>query len=130
MPLSPAPRKGYAQRCWCGGIDNGGPLTLSHSSVSGNTPGLQGRGNWARQGGGIYIYSHGANTTLSYSTVTGNTASSIGQRHGGGGGIYIDAYNDRPLTLSHSSVTHNQPDNCEHASKSADHGLDGFRTAC
>ncbi|MGH8589889.1 MAG: right-handed parallel beta-helix repeat-containing protein [Gammaproteobacteria bacterium] len=79
-----------------GGISNSGTLTLSQSTVSGNTAG----GVFGR-GGGISNY---GTLTLSQSTVSGNTASgglSFGSGRGGG----ID--NSGTLTLRYSTVAGN-----------------------
>jgi hypothetical protein len=67
-------------------VNNGGTLTLTNSTVSGNT---------TNQGGGIY--SNGT-TTLTNSTVSGNTASS------NGGGIFN---NSGTTTLTNSTVSGN-----------------------
>ena len=72
-----------------GFIENDGTLTLSNSTVSGNT---------ATGNGGGGIYNDGGMLTLSNSTVSGNTATG-----GGGGGIY----NYGTLTLSNSTVSGN-----------------------
>jgi hypothetical protein len=73
-------------------IDNEGTLTLSNSTVSGNTA----TGGYG-QGGGIYNSSTGT-LTLNNSTVSGNTVT-----NGQGGGIF----NDGTLTLSNSTVSGN-----------------------
>jgi len=72
-----------------GGIYKDGTLTLTNSTVSGNS---------ARSGGGIF--SRGR-LTLTNSTVSGNTASHIG------GGIANDS---RRLTLTNSTVSGNTAD--------------------
>jgi len=69
-----------------GGITNRGTLTLSNSTVSGNMA--------TSDGGGIY---NGGTLTLSNSTVSGNMATGVG------GGIY----NVGTLTLSNSTVSGN-----------------------
>ena len=90
--------------------DGGGTLTLTNSTVSGNTAsgggGIFNNGgtltlanstvseNWALLGGGI---KNSGPLTLTNSTVSGNTAS------GGGGGIN----NSGPLTLTNSTVSGN-----------------------
>ena len=68
-----------------GGISNGGTLTLTNSTVSGNIGSL---------GGGIFI---GGTATLSNSTVSGNNS------RGNGGGIRSDG----TVTLSNSTVSGN-----------------------
>jgi hypothetical protein len=70
-----------------GGIANYGTLTLTHSTVSGNT---------GYQGGGIVNYSFGT-LTLTHSTVSGNSAEYDG------GGIL----NGGTLTLTDSTVSGN-----------------------
>ena len=74
-----------------GGIYSLGTLTLTNSTVSGNTT--------RRLGGGIFssgIATRGGMLTLTNSTVSGNTA-----RHGGG------IHNHRTLTLKNSTVSGN-----------------------
>jgi predicted outer membrane repeat protein len=76
-----------------GGIENFyGSLTLTNSTVSGNT----GSGNTVARGGGIR--SRGGQATLINSTVSGNSASHEG------GGIYATA---GALTLTNSTVSGN-----------------------
>ncbi|MCZ8223651.1 MAG: right-handed parallel beta-helix repeat-containing protein, partial [Microcystis sp. LE19-84.1B] len=67
-----------------GGIYNDGTLTLTNSTISGNT------------GGGIHNWGRGI-LTLTNSTITGNTATNFG------GGIE----NDGTLTLTNSTITGN-----------------------
>ncbi len=86
-----------------GGINNSGTLTLSNSTVSGNTATGLGCGN-PNSGGGI---NNSGTLTLSNSTVSGNTAT--GQFSGGcvvslGGGINNEGGR---LTLSNSTVSGN-----------------------
>jgi predicted outer membrane repeat protein len=69
-----------------GGLYNGGPLTLSHCIIRGNT---------AASAGGLYNDYTGT-LTLSHSTVRDNTAGSYG------GGLY-----GGPLTLTHSTISGN-----------------------
>ena len=78
-----------------GGIDNGGTLTLTNSTVSGNTASDD-------DGGGIYNSLFGT-LTLTNSTVSGNTASSDG------GGIY-NLFGT--LTLKNTILAYNSPNNC------------------
>ena len=73
-----------------GGIYNDGTLSLSDSTVSGNSAGFN------NSGGGIYN-DHSASATLTNSTVTGNSTDIYG------GGIY----NDGTLTLTNSTVSLN-----------------------
>jgi CSLREA domain-containing protein len=70
-----------------GGIYNGGTLTLTNSTISGNT---------ASVGGGIF--GEGGALTLTNSTLSGNTASSFG------GGIELE---NGTLTLTNSTVSGN-----------------------
>ena len=76
-----------------GGIYNAGTLTLTNSTVSGNTAGGVERGN----GGGILNFFGSGTLTLKNSTVSGNTASFSG------GGIT----NGRDLVLIDSTVSGN-----------------------
>lgn len=78
-----------------GGIySDNGTVSLSSSTVRGNT---------ASSGGGVFN-DEGSNATLTDSVVNNNTATS-----GPGGGIYN---NVGTVTLIHSTVRHNRPDNC------------------
>ena len=74
-----------------GGIDNGGTLTLTNSTVSGNSAA------YGSPGGGITNYD--GTVTLVNSTVSGNSADY-------GGGIY----NEGTLTLTNSTVSGNSAD--------------------
>ncbi len=74
-----------------GGIDNLGTLTLTNSTVSGNRADFAG----GSKGGGI---DNLGTLTLTNSTVSGNTVT-----HGVGGGIY----NGNALSLSNSTVSGN-----------------------
>ena len=80
-----------------GGIDNegGATLTITHSTLSGNTAGSV--GNPAVQGGGIL---NSGTLTIVTSTVSGNTAGGIS---GSGGGIY----NGGTLIIVNSTVSGN-----------------------
>ena len=69
-----------------GGIQNGGDLTLTRSTVIGNRS--------ASDGGGIYNY---GDLTLNATRLTSNTAG------GGGGGLFSEGQ----ATLNRSSVTGN-----------------------
>jgi hypothetical protein len=83
-----------------GGIANVGPMTLTHSNVTGN--------NSTGDGGGIFnLTDRGNNTpiaalTLTHSDVTDNHAG------GAGGGIFSETGNK--VTLNDSTVTGNTPD--------------------
>ena len=80
-----------------GGIDNegGATLTITNSTLSGNTAGSV--GNPAVEGGGIF---NRGTLTIVNSTVSGNSAGGIS---GEGGGIY----NDGTLTIVNSTVSGN-----------------------
>jgi hypothetical protein len=75
-----------------GGIYNAGTLTVSNSTLSGNSA--------YYYGGGIYNNYYGATLTVSNSTLSGNSATG---RHGSGGGIY----NGGTLTVSNSTLSGN-----------------------
>jgi hypothetical protein len=113
-----------------GGIFNAGMLTLTDSTVVGNTTSIKGGGIFntvvatltltgstitanssEERGGGIY--NHGATTTLdAASRVIGNTAAADPRDpdHSGGGGIYNEA---GAVTLSSAAnVSGNTPDQC------------------
>ena len=87
-----------------GGIYNAGTLTLSNSTVSGNTVSATGSGYYVSvYGGGIY---NAGTLTLSNSTISGNTANGGGNDYYGGvtgGGLY----NAGTLTLSNSTISGN-----------------------
>jgi len=80
-----------------GGIANSGTLTLSDSSVSGNTS-----NNGSPNGGGIAIYA-GTVTIENGSTISNN--SMAGSEEGGGGGIFVDG--GATLYLASSTVSDN-----------------------
>ena len=99
-----------------GGIYNVGTLTLTNSTVSGNTAPSNGGGiyNYSTltltnstvsgnaaptDGGGIYNF--GGTLTLTNSTVSGNTATSSG------GGIYNSSHSYTLATLTNSTITNN-----------------------
>ena len=95
-----------------GGINTFGPTTLRNSTVSGNTVDASGASGSAR-GGGIYDGLNpdgppGAPLTLQDSNVTANTLSGAGLTLQGGG-IFLQ---DQPITLTHSLITQNVPDQC------------------
>ena len=87
-----------------GGIYNAGTLTLSNSTVSGNTVSATGSGYYVSvYGGGIY---NAGTLALSNSTISGNTANGGGNDYYGGvtgGGIF----NAGTLTLSNSTISGN-----------------------
>ncbi|MDO8616725.1 MAG: choice-of-anchor Q domain-containing protein [Dehalococcoidia bacterium] len=74
-----------------GGIYNYSTLTLTNSTVSGNTAPVS--------GGGIYNFS--ATLTLTNSTVSGNTSGSDG------GGIYNSSHSYTVATITNSTITNN-----------------------
>jgi hypothetical protein len=80
-----------------GGIDNesGATLTITNSTLSGNTAGSV--GNPSVEGGGIF---NSGTLTIVNSTVSGNTAGGIS---GGGGGMF----NGGTLTIVNSTVSDN-----------------------
>jgi hypothetical protein len=97
-----------------GGLDNeGGTVTLTDCTLSGNTAGVEGGGLWtsgttslihcsvsgnsASFGGGVETYS--GNTTLTGCTVTGNSA-----RHNGGG---LDNFGSQTTALTDCTVSGN-----------------------
>jgi hypothetical protein len=65
-----------------GGIANTGPLTISNSTISGNTASFKGVGN----GGGIFNAAPPSTLTIRNSTFSGNL---VGSPAGQGGGIYL-----------------------------------------
>jgi hypothetical protein len=82
-----------------GGISNAGTLTISNSTITGNSV-----GSGATNGGGVYNAGDGATATLTLnnSIVSGNTA-------GAGGGIFNFARNggSATLTVSNSVISGN-----------------------
>lgn len=124
-----------------GGISSGGPLTLTRSTISGNTGTDLGGGlalvaastlsmtdstvsgntavssGGSTNGGGIYVGSSG-NVTLTRSTVSGNTAGgSTASGSGQGGGVYADGTN---VKLENTTVSGNLAQN------GAQFGADGY----
>ena len=102
-----------------GGIFNGGTLTISDSTISGNSADLGGgignrgvltvsdstiSGNSARVGGGVYSDTDlsSIKTTITNSTISGNSAT---QR---GGGV---SNNDGLSVIEHSTITNNTAPN-------------------
>ncbi|MGA9721296.1 MAG: choice-of-anchor Q domain-containing protein [Candidatus Binatus sp.] len=71
-----------------GGINNGGTLTVTNSTISGNAS--------ESEGAGIY---NGGTLTVTGSTISGNDAG--GPTSGAGGGIY----NDGNLTVTNSTIS-------------------------
>jgi hypothetical protein len=88
-------------------------LTLRNTAVSGNTVDASGTSGRVR-GGGIFD-AHiphgppGAPLRLVNSSVTGNTLTGNAALIVRGGGIFI---RNRPLTLTHSVIANNSPDQC------------------
>jgi hypothetical protein len=72
-------------------------LSITGSTIDGNTAGYQGGG----------IFNSGGRLTITNSTVSGNTADGTNNRPGGGG-IYSDT--GQSVTISHSTVTGNTVD--------------------
>jgi hypothetical protein len=101
-----------------GGIFNGdGPLTLTNSTVSGNSVGLSGGGIFNRDG----------TLTLTHSTVSENVA---GAADGGGGGIFSIG---GLVTLAHTVVAGNTTESdsdCSGSLTSLGHNLVGEGTGC
>jgi hypothetical protein len=90
-----------------------GGLTLRNSSVSGNTAEAHGVTGAAR-GGGVYDPApanppFGGPLVLQNSSVTGNVLTASAGLSREGGGLYIRG---QSLTLRHSSITGNTPDQC------------------
>ncbi len=79
------------------GLYNADESTVSHAQFSQNSA--------SADGGGIYN-AVDATVTIADSRINGNSAGADG-----GGGIY-NAGTDVAVTLTHSRVTHNDPDNC------------------
>ena len=96
-----------------GGLLSGGPLTLRNTTVSGNSSTGNGASGLA-QGGGIFAVDLSPNgppggpLVLQNSNVTGNTLGGNAGVTLQGGGLYVSD----PLTLTHSTVSGNTPDNC------------------
>jgi hypothetical protein len=88
----------------CGGIcvsSSGSTLTLTDSTVTGNTA--------STFGGGIGLY-RGGSATLTNDTITANSVSGAG---GGGGGIYVvsnDTTSVSNLTIRNTTISGNQVD--------------------
>ena len=101
-----------------GGIANAGQLTLEHTQVSGNGASATGSGGLlggfpsAVQGGGIWNGGFGepstATLTLSNSSIVDNSLSAPGTFLIQGGGLFT-AF---PITLLHSKIKDNTPDQC------------------
>ena len=87
-----------------GAISNTGTVTLTDSTVSGNT--AAGTGDFPGEGGGIFNLQ--GSVTLTDSTVSGNTTVAGGGFPGEGGGIYNDSGS---VTLTDSTVAGNASDN-------------------
>ncbi len=77
-----------------GGIFNNGTLTLSYSSISGNSAPLG-------TGGGIFNY---GTLTVSYSSISGNSAG----EHGGGISNESSFYTQSTIAIKYSSIHDNQ----------------------
>ena len=87
-------------------------LTLRNTTVSGNTGDASGPSGFAR-GGGIYdgpfFDIAGSPLVLMNSSVTGNVLTGSAGITLQGGGLYIQ---NQPLTLTHSVIAGNSPDQC------------------
>jgi hypothetical protein len=87
-------------------------LTLRNTTVSGNTGDASGPSGFAR-GGGIYdgpfFDIAGSPLVLINSSVTGNVLTGSAGITLQGGGLYIQ---NQPLTLTHSVIAGNSPDQC------------------
>jgi hypothetical protein len=97
-----------------GGITNTQHLTISNSTITGNSSTTDGgaikntgsvstiSGNTsARHGGGIYVGSSTGNVGVSNSILSGNSAG------GGGGGIFVDGFSGATATVSASTISGN-----------------------
>jgi hypothetical protein len=100
-----------------GGLDVFGPTTLRSSTVSGNTVDANGTSGNAR-GGGIADIAFpfgpddgppGGPLVLQNSNVNGNSLTGTAGPTLQGGGIYLE---NEPITLTHSAVSGNVPDQC------------------
>jgi CSLREA domain-containing protein len=109
---------------WGGGIKNAGTLTLTNVTISGNTS--------KQHGGGLYNYSNTA--TLTNVTITANTADSDANGSGDGGGIarysgYVYIKNTIIAGNTDSSPSTKRPD-CSGTLKSQGHNLIQNTTGC
>jgi hypothetical protein len=105
----------------CGAICvSGGNLTLTDSTVSGNTS--------LSFGGGIELY-HGGSATLSRDTITANTVSTSANENGGGGGIAVNNDDTSPsnLTIQNTTISGNQVD--AGSGSGSGGGIDAFNTS-
>jgi hypothetical protein len=99
-----------------GGLDVFGPTTLLNSTVSGNTVDASGKSGSVR-GGGIADIAFpfgpdgppGGPLVLQNSNITSNTLSGTAGIALQGGGVYLQ---DEPITLTHSVISQNVPDQC------------------
>lgn len=84
--------------------DNANALTISASTVSGNTStGPTGNYSYSSTGGGG-VYTRHMSTSISNSTIANNTSNA---GYGGGFGNYIDSSTNYSTTLSNSTVSGN-----------------------
>jgi hypothetical protein len=104
-----------------------GTLTLDHADVSGNSGAANGATGVllptgkrvSELGGGIQNVSFGGSgptLTLDHTTVTGNTLTTTSDTAPRGGGIFTrDIFSDDPfpVSLDHSAVSGNSPDDCD-----------------
>lgn len=77
-----------------GGINTSGTLTVSGSSISGNTA--------SHQGGGVCVAR--GSTTITDSVISGNTVT----YYSGGGGIFVNSYAGTVLNLHRSRIVSNR----------------------
>lgn len=87
-------------------IDGGGvqTVTISGGSVSSNASGTLSGGTG--EGGGIYIAYSGGAASLSRVTITGNSLSGTASDHRGGGGIAVGNVTS-PVTVTYSRIVGN-----------------------
>jgi hypothetical protein len=98
-----------------GGLQSGGPLTLSHTAVSGNRGDASGLTGTA-QGGGIFAVDEstsggppGGPLILTNATITQNLLTGTTGITKQGGGIFAT----NPVTLTHTVIANNVPDQCD-----------------
>ncbi len=95
-----------------GGLVNQGPLLLQNDLITVNRGTVSGQTEVA-QGGGIYngaTWFQGGPLTLQNTTVIGNVLSGDSWATLQGGGLFSTS--SFPVTLTHSLIAHNAPDNC------------------
>jgi hypothetical protein len=94
-----------------GGITNSGTLQLQNDQIASNIGIANGSGGWA-QGGGIWngplFGSPPVLLTISHTTIQHNSVDGSGIA-ASGGGLYTAGF---PVTLTQSTISQNNPDNC------------------